>query len=40
MVFYVGRAPRGRKTEWKMNEYRALEEDAATLSNGNPKVRK
>lgn len=25
MVFYNGRAPNGRKTEWKMNEYKALE---------------
>ncbi|KAK1287110.1 NAC domain-containing protein 90 [Acorus calamus] len=30
MVFYEGRAPTGRKTEWKMNEYRALEEETAT----------
>ncbi|TVU19601.1 hypothetical protein EJB05_35757, partial [Eragrostis curvula] len=26
MVFYRGRAPAGTKTEWKMNEYRALED--------------
>nr|WNA21409.1 NAC domain-containing protein 90 [Hemerocallis fulva] len=32
MVFYEGRAPVGRKTKWKMNEYRAIEQvtDAAT----------
>ncbi|KAM7526017.1 hypothetical protein LguiA_015919 [Lonicera macranthoides] len=24
MVFYKGRAPAGRKTQWKMNEYRAI----------------
>ncbi|KAG8376747.1 hypothetical protein BUALT_Bualt09G0095900 [Buddleja alternifolia] len=24
MVFYVGRAPNGRKTVWKMNEYKAV----------------
>ncbi|KAH1122023.1 hypothetical protein J1N35_005183 [Gossypium stocksii] len=24
-VFYNGRAPNGRKTEWKMNEYKAFE---------------
>ncbi|KAK1299900.1 NAC domain-containing protein 90 [Acorus calamus] len=30
MVFYKGRAPTGRKTEWKMNEYRALQEETAT----------
>ena len=40
MVFYKGRAPEGRKTEWKMNEYKAMaeveeeEEAAATFSNG------
>ncbi|XP_022767032.1 NAC domain-containing protein 90-like [Durio zibethinus] len=32
MVFYNGRAPNGRKTEWKMNEYKAIEE--ADSSNG------
>ncbi|KAL3839302.1 hypothetical protein ACJIZ3_023893 [Penstemon smallii] len=25
MVFYVGRAPNGRKTQWKMNEYKAID---------------
>ncbi|KAK9122830.1 hypothetical protein Sjap_012432 [Stephania japonica] len=25
MVFYKGKAPTGRKTKWKMNEYRAIE---------------
>ncbi|KAJ6895315.1 NAC domain-containing protein 90-like [Populus alba x Populus x berolinensis] len=25
MVFYTGKAPSGRKTKWKMNEYRAIE---------------
>lgn len=31
MVFYRGRAPSGTKTNWKMNEYRALQyyDDAA-----------
>ncbi|CAI0544172.1 unnamed protein product [Linum tenue] len=24
MVFYTGKAPAGRKTKWKMNEYRAI----------------
>jgi len=24
MVFYKGKAPMGRKTKWKMNEYRAI----------------
>ncbi|XVE96376.1 hypothetical protein REPUB_Repub02eG0215900 [Reevesia pubescens] len=32
MVFYNGRAPNGRKTEWTMNEYKAIDEAAA--SNG------
>ncbi|XWS59453.1 hypothetical protein CRYUN_Cryun08bG0123200 [Craigia yunnanensis] len=32
MVFYKGRAPNGRKTEWKMIEYKAIE--AAASSNG------
>ncbi|XP_050381861.1 NAC domain-containing protein 90-like [Argentina anserina] len=27
MVFYTGRAPNGSKTEWKMNEYKVMEED-------------
>ncbi|XP_031282571.1 NAC domain-containing protein 90-like [Pistacia vera] len=30
MVFYRGRAPTGRKTEWKMNEYKAIEGEAST----------
>ncbi|PRQ32462.1 putative transcription factor NAM family [Rosa chinensis] len=36
MVFYKGKAPTGRKTKWKMNEYRAIDETAApsaTTSN-------
>ncbi|CAM0955312.1 unnamed protein product [Alopecurus aequalis] len=27
MVFYRGRAPAGAKTKWKMNEYRAFDDD-------------
>ncbi|RCV17512.1 hypothetical protein SEVIR_3G230500v4 [Setaria viridis] len=27
MVFYRGRAPAGAKTEWKLNEYKSLEEE-------------
>ena len=37
MVFYMGKAPTGRKTKWKMNEYRAI--GAHGLSrNATPKV--
>ncbi|PSR86471.1 NAC domain-containing protein [Actinidia chinensis var. chinensis] len=28
MVFYKGKAPAGRKTKWKMHEYRAIEQQA------------
>ncbi|XWS66632.1 hypothetical protein CRYUN_Cryun05aG0216700 [Craigia yunnanensis] len=35
MVFYNGRAPSGKKTEWKMNEYKAIEGEAC-LANGEP----
>ncbi|CAH2075772.1 unnamed protein product [Thlaspi arvense] len=38
MVFYQGRAPTGRKTEWKMNEYRAIEGEASSSSGAVPKV--
>ncbi|XP_011094538.1 putative NAC domain-containing protein 61 isoform X1 [Sesamum indicum] len=30
MVFYVGRAPNGRRTVWKMNEYKAIQTDKGT----------
>jgi len=30
MVFYTGRAPKGMKTEWKMNEYKAIEGEASS----------
>ncbi|XP_004291581.1 PREDICTED: NAC domain-containing protein 90-like [Fragaria vesca subsp. vesca] len=51
MVFYKGKAPTGRKTKWKMNEYRAIEGAAAapsaattrnspaTTTTTNPKLR-
>ncbi|KAK9279885.1 hypothetical protein L1049_013568 [Liquidambar formosana] len=40
MVFYKGKAPTGRKTIWKMNEYRAIKEEAATPSSSPiPKLR-
>ncbi|XP_044494289.1 NAC domain-containing protein 90-like [Mangifera indica] len=32
MVFYRGRAPNGRKTQWKMNEYNAIEREASTYA--------
>ncbi|KAK8503490.1 hypothetical protein V6N13_094677 [Hibiscus sabdariffa] len=35
MVFYKGKAPCGRKTKWKMNEYRAIDPSAAAA----PKLR-
>ena len=38
MVFYKGRAPYGRKTEWKMNEYKVIEE-AASSNGATPTVR-
>ncbi|KAI3419541.1 NAC domain-containing protein [Psidium guajava] len=30
MVFYTGRAPNGVKTEWKLNEYKAIEGEASS----------
>ncbi|KAE8659818.1 NAC domain-containing protein 90 [Hibiscus syriacus] len=38
MVFYNGRAPNGRKTECKMNEYKAIEE-AASPNASTPTLR-
>ncbi|XP_077234447.1 NAC domain-containing protein 90-like [Tasmannia lanceolata] len=38
MVFYEGKAPTGKKTKWKVNEYKACEE-AASTSNATPKLR-
>ncbi|CAH2075738.1 unnamed protein product, partial [Thlaspi arvense] len=37
MVFYLGRFPTGRKTEWKMNEYKAIDGDAPTSKDAVPK---
>ncbi|KAK4358567.1 hypothetical protein RND71_020796 [Anisodus tanguticus] len=40
MVFYKGKAPTGKKTKWKMNEYRAIEEETSTSSSFSiPKLR-
>ncbi|KAJ0038237.1 hypothetical protein Pint_21993 [Pistacia integerrima] len=36
MVFYRGRAPSGRKTEWKMNEYKAIEGEASASTSATP----
>ncbi|CAK9175222.1 unnamed protein product, partial [Ilex paraguariensis] len=36
MVFCRGRVPGGRKTEWKMNECRAIEAEASSSSNATP----
>lgn len=36
MVFYRGRAPAGAKTKWKLNEYKAFEDDDATAAPAAP----
>ena len=36
MVFYKGRAPNGEKTQWKMNEYKAIDGEASSAAP--PKV--
>ncbi|CAK9159847.1 unnamed protein product [Ilex paraguariensis] len=38
MAFYTGRAPSGRKTEWKMNEYKIIEGEASSSTSKTPKV--
>lgn len=38
MVFYKGKSPTGRKTKWKMNEYRAIQEEANPSNIAIPKV--
>lgn len=38
MVFYQGKAPKGKKTKWKMNEYRATVEDEPLVPGEIPKV--
>ncbi|CAK9167623.1 unnamed protein product [Ilex paraguariensis] len=39
MVFYTGRAPGGRKTEWKMNEYKAIAGEASSSASATPMLR-
>ncbi|KAJ9181356.1 hypothetical protein P3X46_009494 [Hevea brasiliensis] len=40
MVFYNGRAPIGRKTDWKMNEYKAIEGETFSSTTGeHPRLR-
>ncbi|KAI3682408.1 hypothetical protein L1987_82373 [Smallanthus sonchifolius] len=38
MVFYNGRAPTGTKTKWKMNEYKAFQEESSSNANQKPKL--
>ncbi|XAR60161.1 hypothetical protein NMG60_11033417 [Bertholletia excelsa] len=41
MVFYKGKAPKARKTKWKMNEYRAIHEENSSPCGGHtiPRLR-
>ncbi|KAJ9184517.1 hypothetical protein P3X46_004232 [Hevea brasiliensis] len=36
MVFYKGRVPNGRKTEWKMNEYKAIQGEVSSSASAHP----
>nr|DAD48476.1 TPA_asm: hypothetical protein HUJ06_018413 [Nelumbo nucifera] len=40
MVFYKGKAPTGRKTKWKMNEYKAIQAEATSSNSATPVLRK
>ncbi|CAL5050251.1 unnamed protein product [Urochloa decumbens] len=35
LVYYEGRAPRGTKTDWVMNEYRLPDDNSSSSSSGN-----
>ncbi|XP_020238156.1 NAC domain-containing protein 90 [Cajanus cajan] len=39
MVFYKGKAPTGRKTKWKMHEYKAIEHPPDQSNTTPPKLR-
>ncbi|PIN05488.1 hypothetical protein CDL12_21969 [Handroanthus impetiginosus] len=39
MVFYEGRAPHGRKTSWKMNEYKVFDNYDHEHAGADPQVR-
>lgn len=39
MVFYSGRAPNGSKTDWKMNEYKAIVPQPSSTRPSAPLVR-
>ncbi|KAI4300510.1 hypothetical protein L6164_033880 [Bauhinia variegata] len=36
MVFYNGRAPSGKKTDWKMNEYKAIKHETSSSTTAPP----
>ena len=38
LVFYLGRAPRGSKTDWVMNEYRLPDASSSSSSIPRPEV--
>ncbi|XAR69778.1 hypothetical protein NMG60_11001497 [Bertholletia excelsa] len=39
MVFYNGRAPDGKKTEWKMNEFLVIDGEASASTGAIPQLR-